>query len=341
MRVAIAINRMADTGLTTYPVELSRVLESHGHSVEILTRKDSRPEQRYISRVLPRVCGRREAAWLTGAVRGQGFDVLHATSPELLLADPDVPTVWTAWHTPHDLVSRWAEAPGSGYVRPRDVAWHLSQSWKAYRLDSYAAGRCDAIIAPTRRLAEDLSGAGYRPVFVPPPISLPPEGARKLLPEIPSIVFPSANPNARRKGFDLLQAALEALRPRLRFRVDHLYRFSKGVAGMEEARAALHEATILAMPSRREEFGYVALEALSVGTPVVAFDVPALDEIVDASCGRLVPPFDTAAFADAMEGILTDPALYASLSQGARRRARAFGGDALLPRLEAVYRSVL
>lgn len=58
---------------------------------------------------------------------------------------------------------------------------------------------------------------------------------------------------------------------------------------------------ILLVPSRTEAFGLVAVEALAVGTRVVAFDVGGLRETVfGCSSARLIAPGDIAAMADAV-----------------------------------------
>jgi glycosyltransferase involved in cell wall biosynthesis len=52
----------------------------------------------------------------------------------------------------------------------------------------------------------------------------------------------------------------------------------------------------------------VALEAMAVGTPVVATRIGALAEMIqDGVNGRLVPPGDWRALADAFRGIVQDP----------------------------------
>jgi glycosyltransferase involved in cell wall biosynthesis len=54
----------------------------------------------------------------------------------------------------------------------------------------------------------------------------------------------------------------------------------------------------LVTPTWEEPYGLVVSEALACGTPVVGFARGALPELLDPSCGVLVPPDDVAALAD-------------------------------------------
>jgi len=56
----------------------------------------------------------------------------------------------------------------------------------------------------------------------------------------------------------------------------------------------------LVTPAWEEPYGLVVTEALACGTPVVGFARGALPEILDATCGVLVPPDDIDALADAV-----------------------------------------
>ncbi|HEY0934334.1 MAG TPA: glycosyltransferase, partial [Trebonia sp.] len=75
---------------------------------------------------------------------------------------------------------------------------------------------------------------------------------------------------------------------------------------------------LVAMPSRYETYGLVAAEALAVGTPVVAFDIPCLRTIVAGAGGVLVPAFDTRAYACALASTLQDGDLRSRLSRTGR-----------------------
>jgi glycosyltransferase involved in cell wall biosynthesis len=77
------------------------------------------------------------------------------------------------------------------------------------------------------------------------------------------------------------------------------------VGGPKEVAAELARSALCAMPSRWESMGYVAAEAAAVGRPVVASRIPALEQIVDEpDTGRLVPPDDPIALADAIADVL-------------------------------------
>lgn len=59
-------------------------------------------------------------------------------------------------------------------------------------------------------------------------------------------------------------------------------------------------AAALVTPVWDEPYGLVVAEALACGTPVLAFARGGIPELIDASCGRLVAPGDTAAMAAAV-----------------------------------------
>jgi glycosyltransferase involved in cell wall biosynthesis len=85
-----------------------------------------------------------------------------------------------------------------------------------------------------------------------------------------------------------------------------------------------HAADAFAFPSVKEGWGLVVLEAMSVGLPVIASDLPVLREYLVDDVNALLPPVgDHVALAEAMRAMVRDPAL--------RERLRA-AGSRLLPR---------
>lgn len=104
--------------------------------------------------------------------------------------------------------------------------------------------------------------------------------------------------------------------------------------------ALMHRAKVLAVPSRGETLGQVAIEGLAAGTPVVVSDTGGLGSLPTDDCGSVVPPDDAEALAEALRDWLTEPpdALRAA-SLAARRRAERFAIGPLAT--EAVERFAL
>ena len=73
---------------------------------------------------------------------------------------------------------------------------------------------------------------------------------------------------------------------------------------------------------RPEPFGIVFVEALSAGLPVVSADHGGASEIVDATCGVLVPPGEPDTLADALRSLIVDANRRKRLGQGGPARAR-------------------
>jgi glycosyltransferase involved in cell wall biosynthesis len=85
----------------------------------------------------------------------------------------------------------------------------------------------------------------------------------------------------------------------------------------------LAAADLFCLPSYREGFGTVAIEAGALGLPVVGTRVTGLvDAIVDGETGALVPAKDAAALATALGALLDDPAARTRLGAAGQKRAR-------------------
>jgi D-inositol-3-phosphate glycosyltransferase len=98
-------------------------------------------------------------------------------------------------------------------------------------------------------------------------------------------------------------------------------------------------ATLVCVPSYNESFGLVAVEAQSVGTPVVAAAVGGLPTVVrDGVSGLLVEGHDPAEYADAIRRIVDQPRLRADLSVGAVEQARLFTWERTADQTVEVYR---
>lgn len=97
-------------------------------------------------------------------------------------------------------------------------------------------------------------------------------------------------------------------------------------------------ADMLVMPSHYESFGMVSLEAMAMGTPVIASDVGGLAYLVqDGVNGFKVPQQDPAALAARIKTLLDDQELRSHLSCQAWEFAQTFGWPQIAEQLLAVY----
>jgi glycosyltransferase involved in cell wall biosynthesis len=102
---------------------------------------------------------------------------------------------------------------------------------------------------------------------------------------------------------------------------------------------AAADATVLS--SSWENFPHTVVEALAVGTPVVAMEAGGISEVVrDGVNGLLVPAGDTAALADALRRYFADTALRERLRGAAVESVAAYAPDRVFGELEATLEQV-
>lgn len=97
----------------------------------------------------------------------------------------------------------------------------------------------------------------------------------------------------------------------------------------------VREAIAFAHPARFEAFGLAPLEAMALGTPVVAARVGGLVEVVEGA-GALVEPDAPDELASALESWM-NPRLREASGRACQRRAEAYDWDVAAQSLEAVY----
>jgi glycogen(starch) synthase len=119
----------------------------------------------------------------------------------------------------------------------------------------------------------------------------------------------------------------------------HRIRFV-GAVPHDRMGAFLQQADVVVLPSWYEERGRVLLEAMAVGTPVVATRTGGVP-VREGLNGLLVPPRDRRRLARAIDRILGDEALAASLAEGGLTTAAAHGIDALADATLAAYEAAL
>ncbi len=102
-------------------------------------------------------------------------------------------------------------------------------------------------------------------------------------------------------------------------------------------------ADVCVIPSHYEPFGLVAIESMACGTPVVASDVGGLRfTVIPNQTGLLVPPQDTASFAEAIYSILSDQLWARKLKRQASATVnQRFSWPGVAIQLSELYRHVL
>lgn len=114
-----------------------------------------------------------------------------------------------------------------------------------------------------------------------------------------------------------------------------------GVTPPKDYSAFLHTAEVSVLPSinSTESFGMVQVESMICGTPVVSSDLPGVRQpVLLSGMGKLVPPRDASALAQAIIEILDHPERYRG---DAAALAQRFSPQAIAAEYEALFQELL
>ena len=101
-----------------------------------------------------------------------------------------------------------------------------------------------------------------------------------------------------------------------------------GFLGGTDLARAVASMDLLFFPSITETFGNVTLEAMASGLPVVAADATGSNTLVlDHQTGRIIPPTDIAAYAEALATYIANPPLRTAHGTAGERRSREYAWD--------------
>jgi glycosyltransferase involved in cell wall biosynthesis len=252
------------------------------------------------------------------------------------------------------------------------VLKQISLAW----LERRALSRAAALHCTSQAEAAEIHALGIdtRCAIIPlgirvaaRPASVPPHWLARQAPELagrPMVLFLSRIDN--KKGIELLLAAFARLQSRLHRPAalviagagDSVYtnrlRQQAELAGVADSifwaghldgaakAAALAEARAFVLPSKAENFGIAAVEALAAGVPIVISRDVAIHHEVSAADAGLTCERDVQALAECLRRLLSDDALHARLAANARRLAeQQFSQPLMIQRLLDLYRSVL
>jgi glycosyltransferase involved in cell wall biosynthesis len=110
----------------------------------------------------------------------------------------------------------------------------------------------------------------------------------------------------------------------------------------EDVSEILNLVDLVVLPSSYEGLPNVLLEAMAAGKPVVACQVPGVDEVVvHGQTGLLVPVKNPLELARAIRELLDDPVKRFTMGQAGKERVRAeFSLDRMISQYDALYRSL-
>lgn len=115
-----------------------------------------------------------------------------------------------------------------------------------------------------------------------------------------------------------------------------------GFVGLEDVPPILGLCRCLVLPSRREEFGGVLLEAMSLGVPQIAFAIGGIPETMGyGSTGMMVEAGNVSALSAAIVEMIEDYDLFESCARSGRERVLEYSLAKACARVLAIYESVL
>jgi len=107
----------------------------------------------------------------------------------------------------------------------------------------------------------------------------------------------------------------------------------------EARKQAFVDATVFALPSRYENFGNTAAEAIACGTPVVVTTRCGIAPLVDQRAG-LVTSYDCQAVGESLKNLLDDSVLYQRMRAGCSQVTKEISWDVLIGKMLDSYREV-
>jgi glycosyltransferase involved in cell wall biosynthesis len=344
-------------GPATHGPDFAAFLRDRGHEVQVVTMGDHEPSERpvpveWVKRGRPFVVRYPQVA-VAGYRFARHADVVYATATYAAASA-------AAAAARRPLVAKLVSDPA--YERARRYglfagtleAFQAERSARALplkRLRTVALRRARRIVVPSRYLAEIAVGWGLDRTRIevltnpaPPPTDVEPAA-------LPDGTFVFVGRLTEQKALPVALAALaevpeaqlvlvgdgperESLQRRAReLGLDGRVRFLGSLPRPEVLRQ-LAGARAAVLSSAWENLPHAAVEALSVGTPVVSTAVGGVPEVVhDGENGLLVPAGDVQALAAALRRMLDDP-LHDRLAAGAQPSVASIGRDATYERLE-------
>jgi glycosyltransferase involved in cell wall biosynthesis len=334
-------------GPATHAPELAAWLGARGHHVEVLTTAPAPPaaqpyDVHWVPRRLPagarhvaaavavaRLARRADVVYATSMVGRTAVGCLLARRPFVakLTSDPAFERSHRRAHGGAGVLARmlrgirdWSVRRAAHVVCPSEYIAALAASWRGRDgisvLPNPAPAAADAQAVPQPAPAPVVAFAGRLTAAKNLDVAL---HAIERIPEATLVVVGDGEERQRLERLADDQVQFVGAKPRA------------------EVLGLLAAADVAVLPSAWENFPHAAVEALAMGTPIVATRVGGVPEIVrDGENGLLVEPGDDAAFAAALERVVRDDDLRARLRAAAAPSVARFSTDVVYGELERI-----
>ncbi|MCF4994308.1 glycosyltransferase [Pseudomonas syringae] len=285
-------------------------------------------------------------------------NVLQDLQPDLIEVGDPYLTAWAALDARRQL-----DVPVIGFYHsdlPLLASNRMGQ-WVTPNVEAYVRklyGNFDRVLAPSKVMADKLSGLGVRNVFVQPlgvdlqtfhPSARDPNLRAQLGIAEDTRLLIFAGRGSKEKNLPVLLNCMKRLGPRYHLLLvgssmpatvpDNVSVFDEFCPAAQVARL-MASADALLHAGDQETFGLVILEAMACGIPVVAVAAGAFNEIVNEDCGLLCPPNNAHAMANAVRELFSRGS--SNLGRQARQYVeRRYAWDTVVNSLLGHYRAVL
>jgi glycosyltransferase involved in cell wall biosynthesis len=302
---------------------------------------------------------------------GHKFDVIHLNRPGLApWAAPFAARLFVAgWFFPHAAGPRLAETwrHTRGFFPRRALITAKSLSYYAGDQRGYRAAT--SVVTCTEMLASQLRAQGLRAVACPPPVRVPKYPASEYVPPkdgaLHLLVCAGDLSHPRKNIGDAIRAAAQLARPdrpvimraiggnpgslqakAQRAKTAPGARFelkALGVLTPAEVQREMRRSHALVLPSLYEEWGYVAIESILSGTPVISYPVYPFADLLTGTLAHATVPGDYRSPAlrggSGNLGVVADDRTPAALAAAIERGLSLPRGGALVKAGEARFGS--
>lgn len=258
-------------------------------------------------------------------------DILHYTLTPLALACKGcVVNAWVPLPITEEPRKNWLS-----FRFPLNILANFA-ALQYHHLNSLAYRGASKIIAPTRWIYTRLAKKYGKITYIPPPIEIVTNIPSREK-DLPTILFVARDLELPRKNVNNLLKSTRILANKgLKFRVlligSYSTKFHETVSILSKKtgieielvryipRWKVHKyyanSDIFVLPSFYEELGYIVLEAMAHGLPLIVSDIPTFRDFVHNGVnGFLVDPFDSEILASKLELLITDNRLRKRMAQ--------------------------